>query len=157
MTGSLLFRVWIFVAGAFGLGLLVGWMFWRLHRSSLPIERWRAEQADRVAQRRRADQLAAEREALVAAGGPRPLGTRRASPPSSRRAWEDREAWHRQALELEATSAALRAELTEVDARLRYLQRRATERAVAEAVAGLGGGDGVVQQPNGPGGLASPR
>jgi len=39
--------------------------------------------------------------------------------------WEDREAWHRQALELEATAAALRAELTEVDARLRYLQRRA--------------------------------
>ena len=156
MTGSLLFRIWIFVAGAFGLGLLVGWMFWRLHRSSLPIERWRAEQADRVAQRRRADQLAAERDALVQqVARVRSDAARLAA--LLARAWEDREAWHRQALELEATAAALRAELTGVDARLRYLQRRATERAVAEAVAGPGRGDGVMQQPNGPGGLASPR
>lgn len=156
MTVSLLVQVWMFVAGGFVLGLLVGWMFWRLHRSSVPIERWRAEQADREAQHRRVEQLAAERDALV-------QQVARVRSDAARlatllgRAWEDREAWHRQALELEATAAALRAELTEVDARLRYLQRRSTERAVADAVAGLGRGDGVVQRADGNGGLASPQ
>ena len=156
MTGSLLFRIWIFVAGAFGLGLLGPPSLDRQRRAVQAPEHPAHEQADRVAQRRRADQLSAERDALVQqVARVRSDAARLAA--LLARAWEDREAWHRQALELEATAAALRAELTEVDARLRYLQRRATERAVAEAVAGLGRGDGVVQQPNGPGGLASPR
>ena len=74
MTGALVARIWIFVVAAFGLGLLVGWMFWRFHRSSIPSDRWQAEQADLQAQRRRADQLAADRDAPHRARHSRPLG-----------------------------------------------------------------------------------
>ena len=135
MTGALVARILVFVVAAFGLGLLVGWMFWRFHRSSIPSDRWRAEQADLQAQRRRADRLAADRDALIE-------HVTRVRSEASRlavlltAAWEDREALRRQATQLEAALARLRADLQQADARARYLERRATERAVGGAAAG---------------------
>ena len=144
MTGALLARIWVFVVAAFGLGLLVGWMFWRFHRSSMPSDRWRAEQADLLAQRRRADQLAADRDALIEhVTRVRSEASRLAVLLTARRGRTVRRCGARRPSS-RRRSARLRADLQQADARARYLERRATERAVGGgARPGVGNGDGA--------------
>jgi chromosome segregation ATPase len=156
MTGSLLVRIWIFVVAAFGLGLLVGWMFWRLHRASVPSERWRADQAELQQQRRRAERAVVERDALIGQLARARAEASRLAPLLSG-AWEDRAVLRRRAAELEVMVASLRVEVQQAEARAHYLERRATELAVADGAAGRGGDERPVQQPDGRGELASPR
>ena len=73
-------------------------------------------------------------------------------------AWEDREALRRQATQLEAALARLRVDLQQANARARYLERRATERAVGGTPPGTRGTATVpVQTSRRAGELASPQ
>jgi chromosome segregation ATPase len=131
LTASLLVRVWVFVASAFGLGLAVGWLFWRFNRASVPNSEWRSAQAELTAQRRRTQALTEERDALAGQVA-RVRGESSHVAGLLTVAWHEREALRARVVELDRHIAVLRDELDHATARARYLQRRVTERSVTE-------------------------
>lgn len=123
---QLFVRAFVAVAGAFVLGLAVGWLIWRLHRRSVPGEEWSASQqaledlrrtlAEHEGQRDRLSRQVASWQAEASS-----LQSRVSS------AWHEREAARTRSDELETELAALRAQLEQAVSHNQHLQRRVSE------------------------------
>jgi hypothetical protein len=123
---QLFLRAFVAVAGAFVLGLAVGWLIWRLHRRSVPGEEWSASQQALEDLRRTLAELEGQRDQLV-----RQVASwqAEASGLQSRvsSAWHEREAARAHADQLETQLGALRQHFDQAVAHNHHLQRRVTE------------------------------
>jgi len=135
---ELFVQAFAFVLGAFGLGVAVGWLFWRFRRVSVAEDAWAATNRevahlrDEIALLRREEEVLAGQASRAAAEVERLQAALTA-------AWHERDLCR---LELQRASGGLveaRAQLERTTAQARYLQRRVTELSIMAARQPLGG------------------
>lgn len=129
---GLVVRIFPFIAGAFFLGLTVGWVFWRFRRRSIPDGEWSEREAALDELQADMARLTAERDGLVGRAAHAHEEVARLQDLLTT-AWHQREEATRRVAALEAQEADLADRLEQAAAHGRYLQRRVTELSILAA------------------------
>ncbi len=149
---GLLLRIAVFLAAAFLLGLVVGYLAWGYGRHAVPAALWRARERERAALAERAAD--AERRTVAAQ---QDAETQRRELARFRdllgRAWSERDELAQRLQWLEREGATLRVERDRAVGRVELLQRRLAELSIARARTS---GVPPAMVPGGPGAAPAP-